>query len=260
MPQDGPSTPLRRFEGRVLIVTGATGGLGHACVLRLVEEGAAVVAVGRRSAACAALVAEVGARGGSVVAVVADVTDRSAPQRMVDAALASFGRLDGAVNSAGMSPPAQGVIGYSDDLWDETFDVNVHAVFRCMRAQLEHLVPTGRGAIVNVASYTARTVQSGGVIAYAASKHAVLGMTRAAARDCAASGVRVNAVGPGHIRTRMIDRLLEAPGGPERLRERIPMQRVSEPSEIAATVAFMLSDDASFVTGQMLVADGGLSI
>lgn len=255
-----PARSLRRFDDRVVVVTGATSGLGRACAIRLAQEGASVVVAGRRGELCDEVAADVAALGAKALPVPTDVTDLAAVEHLMERAMETFGRLDGAVNNAALSPPPAPSAEYPDDAWDATYDLNVRAVFRCMRAELRQMVLARRGAIVNVASYTADTVQTQGVIAYASSKHAVVGLTRAAARDHAADGVRVNAVGPGHMHTAMIDRLLDSPEREARLLARIPMGRVSDPAEIAAVVAFLLSDDASFITGQLLVADGGLSI
>jgi NAD(P)-dependent dehydrogenase (short-subunit alcohol dehydrogenase family) len=250
---------VRRFEDQVVLVAGATSGLGRACAVRLAQEGAAVVVTGRRAELCADVVTEIEGIGGQALAVPGDLTEAGQADRVVRRAVDAFGRLDGAVNNAAASPAPRPIVEYPDDVWDSTIELNLSTMFRCLRAELAVLVPAGTGAVVNVASYASTTVQISGVAAYAASKHGVLGLTRAAARECAGAGVRVNAVGPGHMRTAMIEHMLD-PEGEARLGARIPMGRIAEPSEIAATVAFLLSSDASFVTGQILVADGGLSI
>jgi 2-dehydro-3-deoxy-L-rhamnonate dehydrogenase (NAD+) len=241
------------------VVTGATSGIGRATAELLAAEGAAVAVVGRSAERCAEVVDAIDRAGGRALAVPADLTDPAQADRVVQRTLDHFGALHGAVNSAGVSPEPRRLAEIDDEWWENTLSLDLTAMFRCVRAEIGGMLGRGPGAIVNVSSYTGRVVQVAGIAPYASAKHGVIGLTKAAARDHAADGIRVNAVCPGHVRTPMIDRNLAA-DGEARLKGRIPLGRVAEPAEIAAVIAFLLSEEASFVTGQSLVADGGLSI
>ncbi|WP_067674495.1 SDR family NAD(P)-dependent oxidoreductase [Nocardia miyunensis] len=252
---------MARFTDRTFIVTGAAGGLGRACALRLASEGGSVVVSDLDVAGTAAVAAEITAAGGEALAAPADVTDAAAVRGLVEGAVQHYGALDGAVNNAGISPPPMPLGEYDEDLWDTVVNINLRGVFLCLKYELARMSEQGSGRVVNIASTAGVAVQIPGVAAYAASKHAVVGLTKAAARDYAAQGIRVNAVCPGHIRTPMSAPLLaDNPETERAVVARIPMGRISDPEEIAGTVAYLLSDDSSFVTGTTLTADGGVTM
>ncbi len=242
-------------------MTGGAGGLGTACVLRLAEEGADVVVAGRDVGACTRVAERARELGVRAWPVTVDVTDPGSVRRMVEDAVHLAGRLDLAVNNAGTNTPAAPLAEVDVEAWDSTFDVNTRGVFLCLKYELEHMLRAGAGAVVNVGSISSLRVGLTGVAPYSASKHAIAGLTKAAARDYAEAGIRVNAVCPGHMRTGLLGRLLDAdPGLESRVLERIPMRRIAEPEEAAAVVAFLLSDDASFMTGALVAVDGGLTM
>ena len=237
--------------GRVAMVTGAARGIGAAVARRLAADGAALVLVDRDEPALAALSEEL--TGVEVLAVPTDVARAGAVAAAVEAAVARFGRLDAAVNNAGVPGPRAPTVDYPEDVFWRVQQVNVGGVLHGLRAQLPVMVRQGRGAVVNMASGAGlRGVP--GSCAYAASKHAVIGLTRTAALEHARDGVRVNAVAPGLVATDLTAG--PATGG---FAAAHPVGRPARADEIADAVAWLVSERAAFVTGAVLPVDGGLT-
>lgn len=247
-----------RFRNRTAIVTGGGGEIGRATALRLANEGAAVAIVDLDRSAAEQVAAEIVAAGGRAMALGTEVASRAEVESMTRAVRDRFERIDILCNIAGIAPPAP-FLETPDDLWDRTIDVNLKGVFLCAQAVARAMVEDGvAGNIVNMAS-TNGLVGEVGLVAYNASKFGVVGLTMTAAIELAPHGIRVNAVAPGMIRTRLSQAVLEQDPqlAQSYLRDKIPMARFGEPAEVAATVAFLASDDASYITGHTLVIDGG---
>jgi len=243
-----------RFEGKVAVVTGGASGIGAATVRRFVDEGARVVIADLQAEPARALAAELGDR---THAVALDVTDADAVEDLMAGAVDHFGRLDVVFNNAGISS-----MGRVDELdieeWKRVIDVDLTAVFYGCRAAVPHLRANGGGAIVNTASISG-LFGDWGLPAYNAAKGGVMNLTRALAADHARDHIRVNAVCPGGIATAMTDPLVHSRRAQQQYERLIPQARMGEPNEIAAAVAFLASDDASYVTGHGLVVDGGVT-
>ena len=250
---------MTQMEGKVTLVTGAAAGIGRASALALARAGAAVCASDINGAGAEETAQLIIDDGGTAIARSCDVTMPEQVRSMVDATVAAFGRLDAAVNNAGIAGSFDDRLHEADDaMFERVFAVNLHGVWHCMKAELEVMLPQSRGAIVNIAS-VAGLIGAPKAGAYTASKHAVVGLTKSAALDYAKLGVRINAVCPAYTDTAMVQSAIE--GNPlmaHIMARAIPMGRLGQASEIAEAVVWLCSDASSFVTGHALVLDGGL--
>jgi NAD(P)-dependent dehydrogenase (short-subunit alcohol dehydrogenase family) len=253
-------TRTGQFAGRVAFITGAGSGIGRATALAFAAQGAAVAVSDNSDKGLHETAGLIEDQGGQALPVRCDVGRSDDVAAAVAAAVRQFGRLDFAFNNAGVEQPVAPLHEISDEQWDRIIDINLRGVFYGMKHEIPAMLATGGGAIVNTSS-GAGVIGIAGQSAYAASKHAVIGLTKAAALDYAAAGVRVNAVCPGIIETPMMDRFS---GGTEEGRQRVigqePVGRMGRPEEIASAVLWLCSDLGAFTVGHALVVDGGQTV
>jgi NAD(P)-dependent dehydrogenase (short-subunit alcohol dehydrogenase family) len=244
------------MTNQVVLITGALTGIGRATALAFAAEGARLVVSGRREEAGRALEAELRALGAEAHFIRADVRHEDDVRHLVDETVARFGRLDVAVNNAGVEGTAGPVADQTPESYAAVFDTNVLGVLLSLKHELRVMLPQRHGSIVNLSSIVGK-IGFAGVSVYVASKHAVEGLTKSAALEAAPAGVRVNAVAPGPIDTAMLDRFAGTPENKAGFGASMPLGRAGRPEEIAQAIVFLASDKASYLTGQSIPVDGG---
>lgn len=245
------------LEGRVALVTGGARGIGGQICVALANAGAAIAVNGRPGGTSPEEVVEaVREKGARCEAVLADVSDADQARELIEKTCSAFGRLDIVVNNAAVSRDAL-LLEMTAQAWDEVFSVNARGVFNCIRAVAPHMMEQRSGSIVNISSVVAQ-LGTLGASNYAASKGAVEALTRSAAVELARFGVRVNAIAPGVVETRLMERVLGKRR--EQLERRIPLGRFARPEEVAEVVVFLASDHASYITGEVIRVAGGMGL
>lgn len=247
------------LKGKVALVTGASSGIGRASAIALAREGAKVAVCDVDNKGGEETVKIIGGAGGMASFIKVDVSKATEVEAMVKTVVKTYGQLNCVHNNAGISPEAGGIVDLSEDVWDSVLDINLKGVWLCMKYEIPEMLKHGGGTIVNTSSSTGLVGVRSGTPAYTASKHGVVGLTKAAALQYAKEGIRVNAVCPGTIHTQLVDPYLKSmPGLEEKFVARLPIGRIGFPEEVAEAVVWLCSDKASFVTGHALAVDGGI--
>ncbi|TSC23872.1 SDR family NAD(P)-dependent oxidoreductase [Corallococcus sp. Z5C101001] len=252
-------TTRQRFQGQAVIVTGASRGIGKAIAIAFASEGADVVLnYGSNAEAARQAAAEVEATGRRCVLVPGSVASPDVPERLREAALSSFGRIDVLVNNAGISRDGH-LMMMPVPSWRETVDVNLHGAIACCQAVIGPMVEQGRGSIINMSS-TAGVRGRAGQVPYAATKGALIGLTKTLAGELGPQGIRVNCVAPGFVDTEMVSGLMNRPGVREGFIQATPIRRLGAVEDIAQATLFLASSESAYVVGEVLLVNGGLTM
>lgn len=245
-----------RLQDKVAIVTGSARGLGKAMVLKMVAEGAKVVVTDINREACQTVKAEIEAAGGTALAVKCDVTNREEVTALVEETVKVFGKVDILVNNAGITRDAQ-MVKMTDDNWDAVMNTNLKSMFICSQVASQPMIKQGYGRIINISSIAGQEGNFGQAN-YSAAKAGAIGLTKTLSKELGRKGITVNVVSPGFIMSEMSAAI------PEKIKEqliaRIPLNRAGQPEEIASAVAYLASDEAAFISGQVLSVNGGMYV
>ena len=249
---------MNRFEDKIVLVTGASAGIGRTTLLRFADEGAKVINADVDEVNGLNVVNQVTENDGKALFIKTDVSNESEVKSLIEKIIQTFGRLDVAFNNAGVEEPNPGPIHtLVEKDWDRVIDINLKGVWLCMKYEIIQFLKQGGGSIVNAASMCG-LVSCFNVGSYVASKHGVVGLTRTAAMDYAMENIRINAVCPGCVHTGQVDRVTRGdPNEMDRLERAQPIGRMGTPNEIASAVLFLSSEEASFITGLAMAVDGG---
>lgn len=252
---------MKSLNGKNIIITGGTSGIGKASAIKLAENGANIIISGRDVDKGQAVINEINNTNTNCKFIQCDVTNKNEVTNFINASISHFGTIDCLFNNAGIDGEIAAFAESTEENWGQVINTNLNGVWYCMKSIIDHMLSNGKGNILNMASTSGLVGNGFGMSAYAASKFAIVGLTKSVALECAKQNIRINAICPAFVETPMIDAICNKnPKLKRRFEACQPIGRMAKPEEIANSVAFLLSDESSFITGTAYVVDGGLTI